>query len=262
MGKKGSAVLAKKILRGWRTAAPSFVMPGTVGENCRFLAGKADEVGIVFFQTRASLDYGPDDLPPDMAGLGLDYHVHLPLDLPWDKGPDEVARLVRLLARKVEFLGPRNYVLHPPGGAQGPEFLQRFVNRSARFGLGPDKLVLENVEECGLVEIWPLIMESGCKVCLDLGHMLAYSQTEILALPGLWERVEMFHIYSPGKPGPKPGHVHASLAGLDREGRALLREMAFKAAPGGTIMFEIFDWPGVSESIELFRTWAGEWEKE
>ena len=66
-----------------RLAAPSFVLPGTVAANARFLAHKVDEVALCFFEARACLAYGPEDLPPDLADLPLRWHVHLPVDQPW-----------------------------------------------------------------------------------------------------------------------------------------------------------------------------------
>ena len=50
-----------------RLAAPSFVLPGTVAENARFLSGRVDEMALCFFEAQACLKYGENDLPPDLA---------------------------------------------------------------------------------------------------------------------------------------------------------------------------------------------------
>ena len=47
------------------------MIPAGVAENARLLADKVDEVGLCLFETRACLDYGPHDLPPDLAALPL-----------------------------------------------------------------------------------------------------------------------------------------------------------------------------------------------
>ena len=72
-------------LPGRILAAPSWVMPGTVTENCAFLATVVDEIGLLFMESAACLAYGRQDLPDTLADLPLSYHLHLPLDLPMDE---------------------------------------------------------------------------------------------------------------------------------------------------------------------------------
>ena len=99
-----------------RLAAPSFVIPAGVAENARFLAGKVDEVGLCLFETSACLNYGPQDLPPDLAALPLRWHAHLPVDLPWPQKSTAAqsaypartaATLARQVLKKAAFLEPR-----------------------------------------------------------------------------------------------------------------------------------------------------------
>lgn len=101
-------------LKGRVLAAPSWVIPGTVAENCRFLSGKVDEVGLLFFEQDACLAYGKNDLPPWLADLGLGFHVHLPADLDWSRPALAAENCLRLMD-KVDFLNARLAVLHPPG---------------------------------------------------------------------------------------------------------------------------------------------------
>jgi hypothetical protein len=96
------------------TAAPSFLWPGTIAENCARLATTVPEVGLLFFETRSCLEYTDDDLPLSLAELGLRYHVHLPLDLPWAEGAEAVLETVHKLLAKCAFLQPWAAVLHPP----------------------------------------------------------------------------------------------------------------------------------------------------
>lgn len=107
-------------LRERTIAAPSWVVPDTLAANCRFLAGRVDEVGLLFFETKACLAYTRQDLPPDLAGLPLAWHVHLPLDLPWHD-PEETARVCLALMDKAAFLGARRAVLHPPQPHRMPQ---------------------------------------------------------------------------------------------------------------------------------------------
>ncbi|MDR2489320.1 MAG: hypothetical protein LBD42_07500 [Desulfovibrio sp.] len=70
------------LLPGRVLAAPSWVMPGTIVENCVFLATMVDEVGLLFMESASCLAYDKQELPDFLADLSLSYHVHLPVDLP------------------------------------------------------------------------------------------------------------------------------------------------------------------------------------
>ena len=227
-------------------AAPSFVWPERVGENCRRLKGMVDEVALLFFQTRASLEYDQQDLPPDLTDLGLTYHLHLPLDLPWESGPEEVHRLTRALKAKTQYLSPHGYVLHPPEDAGSlQEFLRLWSLRS-----DPARLFLENIRENDLASHWQLVQRYGCKVCLDLGHLLEHGQERLLELPGLWSHTRMLHAYSPA-----PGGGHTSLARLDEHGLSILQNALQNMHSDTVVVLEVFDPEDLHESLDIFRSW-------
>jgi hypothetical protein len=68
----------------------------------------------MLLETRGCQDYDAHDLPPDLPDLGLRYHAHLPVDLPWELGPRAVSDALSVLEQKIAFLYPCGYVLHPP----------------------------------------------------------------------------------------------------------------------------------------------------
>lgn len=237
-----------RIGRPW--AAPSFVVPGTAGENCRFLAGLAPEVGLLFFETQACMAYGPQDLPPELAGLGLRYHVHLPLDLPWERGVAAVWAVVRTLVDKAAFLAPWGYVLHPPDTV---DELAKLAALWAAYGLDPAALLLENVRGNDLAALLAPSAALGLSLCLDLGHLMAYNQP-IPELARDWRRVRMLHLCAPG-----PGGRHRPLAELDGAGRALLARLVAATGPRAVLMLEIFDAPGLFASAALLADWMEQW---
>ncbi len=240
---------------GVRWAAPSFVVPGTVAANCRVLAGTAPEVGLLLFETRACLDYGEADLAGDLAGLGLTYHVHLPLDLPWAAGADAVWAAVSGLVEKTAHLRPWGFVLHPPGGAEAEEALTALARRWAAQGLDPADLLLENVEGVDPGPWYALSRDLGLSLCLDLGHLLAYKQ-QVPAHARDWARVRMLHLYAPG--GLRGGRArHRPLPELDAAGRAGLRELWARAPHDAVRMIEVFELAGLTASVE----WLAEWTK-
>ncbi len=235
----------------WRLAATSFVIPGTVAENCRYLDSRTRETGLTFFETESCLAYDENDLPPELADLDMAWHVHLPLDLPWHLGPDKSWGKIKGLMDKTTYLKPWAYVLHPP---PDPDMLDDLADWLATTGLPPENLLLENIEGCDLTGMWPRIQKLGLGVCLDLGHILAYGQDEIFNLPGLKSRVGMLHVYSPG-----PGARHESLAKLDDKGKETLKKMLNLLTPGKTVTLEVFDGEALSASRSALEAWAAEW---
>jgi hypothetical protein len=238
-------------LPGRFLALPSWVFPGSLAENCRFLAGRADEAGLLFFAASSSLAYGPEDIPPDLGDLPLRFHVHLPLDLPW-KMPAEAARICFALLEKTAFLHPGRAVLHPPPQGRGAtKILIAFLENFAARGGSPGIFLLENTRENDLRSLVPPAEDYDLHFCIDMGHILAYGQEKLLGDDALLARTELLQISASG---PK-GDEHLPLTALDAGGVALARRL-FRAAPRqAVIMLELFHWPHVEISLPLIRQW-------
>ena len=236
---------AAKAKISWPVAAPSFVRPAGIAENCAFLAGIVDEVGLCLFETEACLAYGPDDLPPGLAGLGLRFHVHLPLDLDWNDPPACWAA-VKALVDMTAPLAPHAFVLHPDAAAPPQEIARQF----RAMGIAPERVLLENIKGQTLTDLWPGIIAAGLGVCLDTGHILAYSQQPLLELEGLWQRVRMVHLSAPDPARPSR---HAGLTQLDRDGRKLLHTVLENLHESATVMIEVFDEPGLMTSLDFLE---------
>jgi hypothetical protein len=236
-------------------AAPSWVWPGTVADNCQKLAGIFPEVSLMFLEAQACLAYGRKDLPPDLAGLPLRWHVHLPIDLDWPHGAKTAMESVEALARKAAFLSPWSFVLHPPpGGAKERRALLAEVSRLWRdAGREPRDLLLENTRDAGPVELLALSRDLGFGLCLDLGHIMAYEQ----ALPALRKfagQVRMLHLNAPG---PKAGHL--PLTRLSPDGKGLLRGLLEAAGRDAVLTLEIFEPQGLFDSVGWLAHAIEEW---
>lgn len=242
-------------------AAPSYVWPGTIVENCARLAGQVDEVGLLFFESDACLAYTERDLPRSLAKLGLRYHVHLPLDLPWHEGPEAAWAVVSALLDKCAFLSPWAAVLHPPAttvcpatkkwvsplhpGTDLDHFLDLWI--ASRPAVRP---LVENTRENDLSLLWPVIQAREAGVCLDLGHLLAFSQ-ETDKIPGLWPHVGMVHLNAPGPQGE-----HWSLRRLDSSGQKRMAGILARICPGTVLMLEVFTPRDFQESLAVIREWS------
>jgi hypothetical protein len=247
----------------WRLAAPSCVLPGTVLENCRFLAGRVDSVGLCLFESAPCLAYTDADLPLELASLpGRDgqpmrYHAHLPLDLPWHQGPEAVARVCIALATGLAHLRPEAFVLHPPADVDA---LERFLAIWQAGGQDPSLLCLENIADNDLAQTLPLTYAYNCGFCMDFGHALAYGQQWLLEHGDFLARTRMLHVYAPGARGAVPGHRHLPLPCLEPLDLVILERFldAVSQARGteaGLLVLELFSWSGIEESLDLVAPW-------
>lgn len=199
----------------------------------------------MLLETGGCLDYDERDLPPGLPALGLTYHAHLPLDLPWEDGPQAVAAAVSGLEQKIAFLGPRGYVLHPPAPGRLSGLLERRPDLASR-------LWLENTGLSDLTEVWDEMMALGLGVCLDVGHMVSYGQEGIMDLPGFFDRVRILHVY-----GGESGRGHE---GLDRlPDPELLRRILRQVRGDETLVVEIFSLPELERSLGLLKSWLARW---
>jgi hypothetical protein len=234
-------------------AAPSFVLPAGVGENSLFLADYFPEIALLFFEADACLAYTDDNLPPALADLDCTWHVHMPLDLDWNEGLDPVWRKIDGLLDKAAFLAPRGHVLHPP---TAPDMLLPLAARLRDKGMDPALFLIENIRGYSLTPIWEEIVEGGFSTCLDIGHILAYDQFDVLDLPGLWPTVRMLHVY-----GGEKRMQHHPLPRLDKAGRKLLRTLLAQA-PDATVTLEVFNEKGLFQSLDQLGQWLASWRDE
>ncbi|MGE4420790.1 MAG: cobamide remodeling phosphodiesterase CbiR [Pseudodesulfovibrio sp.] len=234
-------------------AAPSAVLPAGLAENGAFLADYFPEIAVLFFETEACLAYTDEDLPAHLADLPCSWHVHLPLDLPWKAGFETVWQKIDGLLDKIALVSPRAYVLHPP---DGPDMLPLLADRLRDKGVDPALFLIENVGGRSLTEVWDEVVEGGFSACLDIGHIQAYDQRDVLQLPGLWERVRMLHVY-----GAERDRRHWPLNELDPVGQVLLRTMLERASDF-TVTLELFRRTELFDSLDLFGQWFAGWRQE
>lgn len=264
-------VLLTELRNRRRMAAPSWVLPAGIPENCRFLAGRVDEAGLLFFEAEACLAYGKKELPADLAVLPLSYHIHLPLDLPWhtpEASADTCASLLgscaflagdpeaRLLRSAVlsNNIRPLDAVLHPPDTfTDASELMRRFVARFIDLGIDPSCLLLENTPENDLCALEDLVLETGMHICMDLGHMAACGQERLLTRQALLERTRLLHLSAPLIVGSSIRH--GSLGRLKPEHAALGQRLCRSVPASATVMLEVFAWNDFKQSLPVLQSW-------
>jgi hypothetical protein len=231
-------------------AAPSAVLPAGLAENSLFLADYFPEIAVLFFETEACLAYTDEDLPARLADLPCSWHVHMPLDLPWRAGFETAWQKIDGLLDKIAPVSPKAYVLHPP---DAPDALLPLAARLRDKGVDPARFLIENVGQCSLTTVWDEVVEGGYSACLDIGHIQAYGQRDILQLPGLWERVRMLHVY-----GAERDMRHHPLRELDPVGQVLLKTMLERCSDF-TVTLEVFRQEELFDSLDLFARWFARW---
>lgn len=227
-------------------AAPSCVIPGTVAENAHFLTGRVTEVALCFFETQPCLAYGVEDLPMGLKELNISWHVHLPVDLPWEAGGRAAAAMALALMGKVDYLSPRVAVLHPPHSPQAHTLLHDFISLWREHTEQP--LLLENIDTAPLVDLQPLIMEANFGICLDVAHALGYGQDALLNNSVLLEKVALVHWSAPGQQDQ-----HLPLTALTPEEWHIAHRVAQKLPSDAHHVLEIFHWNGVETSAPLLQ---------
>ncbi|WP_035075613.1 cobamide remodeling phosphodiesterase CbiR [Maridesulfovibrio zosterae] len=240
-------LFANKTSCFYKLAAPSWVIPGNIAENCRYLAGKVDEIALLFFETESCLSYTEEDLPSDLAECGLSFHIHHPLDLPWHKGGARVAEIVLALNEKAAHLNPLRHVVHPPAAGNTAEGnLRDFASSLNGAGIRAEQVLFENTKINSLGEDVAVIRDLGFKICLDLGHILAYAQQSILKYGDFAGLVDMIHLNSPGI-----GGKHESLELLDDEGINILNQIFDLLSADGTVTVEVFEEKSFFNSLQF-----------
>lgn len=233
-----------------RFAAPSWVMPGDIEKNAVFLEGRVREIGLCFFETKASLAYGAADLPKSLADLDVDWHAHLPADLPWEAGGAIAADICARLLEKIAFLKPRAAVLHPPRASRQSllgEFARAWDNN--RFC----PVLLENVAYCDVYDLGgEFLHKHDFGFCLDVAHAMTYGQWRMLA-SALPEKAALWHWSAPGD-----GDEHLPLTRLAPAELGLAKTLLRRAAPDAIQMLEIFDWRGAPASMAILENLRAE----
>ncbi|MDQ7032514.1 MAG: cobamide remodeling phosphodiesterase CbiR [Desulfonauticus sp.] len=232
-----------------RLAAPSYVLGGDILQNCLFLKDYVSGVYLAFFQTMACLNYSKQDLPLCLKDLGLRYHIHFPLDLSWEN-PEQEAKICVELWNKAALLSPWCGVLHPPATL---EALEIFIQTWVKLGRKADEILLENIKDRNLRVFWPLVQKTGLNVCLDIGHLLAYDQEDILFLPGFWNRVKMLHVY-----GLEKDNKHYGLEFLGDRGWKILKN-ALSKTESVEVVLELFDRKSFLSSYEFLKNRSLDW---
>ena len=207
-------------------------------------------------ETSACLAYGPDDLPKMPCDLA--FHAHLPLDLSWEtesaRDAEEAgkknARICLRLFARIAHLAPWCVVLHPP---KDMETAQAML--TAFFGVWRAAcacpVLLENTRWCDTALLADSCLEptnhGADGLCLDLGHLMRYHQTDLLE-PRVLAKTAMVHWNLADQKGR-----HLPLTAMKKEDEHLFFHVMEHVPATCLHVLEIFDWQGVAKSLPIVQ---------
>jgi sugar phosphate isomerase/epimerase len=246
----GQALPFLKQKFAFRLATTSYIIPGAILPNVRFLGPHLDEVELVLFESQDLNNLPTPAEIGELANLAEDfdltYNVHLPGDLFF--GDPEPALRQAFCATALNFyertlaLNPIAYVLHLDSrkangeGEADQVAWRRRVHESLDTlrskGLDLRQVVVENLEY-PLERIAPFAETFGMDLCLDIGHLLRYGHDPGEQLEAFLAKSAMVHLH-----GVKDGQDHLGLQHIPPQTWDIICQ-ALKEFRGG-VSLEVF----------------------
>jgi Xylose isomerase-like TIM barrel. len=246
-------------MKPYRLGATSYLKPAGYTENLNFLAGKVDDVALLFFEPlkkEDSLDWIQTALQLK-AKHGLSYSVHLPVEGKL-ASVDPVARACAVqdcveVIESLSDLDPFAYVCHAEG--ECPEVLKAdnlVALEASLCELGaacgdPRRICVENVD-LPHATMRDALQAAGVSICYDVGHALQRGQSVLDELEQWLPECRVLHLH-----GVRNGRDHQSLDTLPGElFRGILELFTRETAHSGRILtLELFDETRWARSMEL-----------
>ncbi|WP_223292736.1 cobamide remodeling phosphodiesterase CbiR [Breznakiella homolactica] len=232
-------------------SVPSWVIPGTYGENLRFLADKAavGNVELLFF----ICDAGVRDLLEEEFSIisGFKRRFSFTAHLPDEILPEHEDLIIRLRPLV------RHFIVHPPKdprrNRKTAELLVKWEERyRAAEDPGPGLFLIENTTLPRFESLMAELPETA-GICMDTGHLLLESADPSAFFDAHRHRIGEIHLHG-------TDHAAARLDGKLPDHRALRRDTPWLEGflPkirdfSGITNIEVFSWKEAEESIALLE---------
>lgn len=239
----------------FRTALTSFVYPAGYVENIQALGPYADEIELLFLESKHPGDLPDKDLLRKLDDLkqefNLTYNIHLPADLR-PASPDkhlaqkDTATLRRFVERTL-ILAPTSFCLHLPydDAPQFPERCYATISALLACGINSRQLTVENLDY-PLTILADVVEALEMDVCFDIGHTLAYGTGFETHRDVFRGRIEVVHLHAPGNGRDE----HNDLSCLGAYWPPILE---FLAGFDGTVALELFSIQKLNASLKFLE---------
>jgi hypothetical protein len=221
-------------------AVPSWVIPGTYGENLRFLADKGEitTVELLFFIYDQGVKSEFERELDEISGFKgrFSYTAHLP-----DPVLPDHEELIRLLDPLV-----KHFIVHggdknaADGGATVLEYFK------AKFGA--DRFVLENttMERFTSVE---KNMSADTKICMDTGHLVLEGHSPTEYFTRFAGRISEIHLHGVDQEAAATDGILPDHRGLRGDEDWFHEIVPFLREFSGVINLEVFNWKEVQKTL-------------
>jgi adenosylcobalamin phosphodiesterase len=240
-------------------AVPSYIYPADISENLEKLQYAVDEIELLLFEGADFSNLPTEAEIEQFSALGrkskLRYNIHLPLDMDiCAVSAAERAQAVERLNFIVKLTAPLNpttYTLHLYRQDRGTleEWRSNVRDSLGKLIITPGKISVETLDY-DLRDIDDVLIEHGCGICLDIGHIIAngYDFAEIYR--HFNKRVTIFHLHGVNQ---ATGKDHLALGNLPEEQLAEIGKLISGTKFNGTLSLEIFSLGNLIASVEPLK---------
>ncbi|MBC2602881.1 cobamide remodeling phosphodiesterase CbiR [Puniceicoccus vermicola] len=232
----------------FRVGTTSFIIPADYGPNIQFLAGKTEDIALLFFESlkpNTELSW-LEEARTLQDRHDLTFTVHLPADIRLASTRESLrAQAIascETIMRMLAPLQPKAYVCHADGDSEQPlnrselTALSRSLIRLGECCGDASRICVENVRESHDT-LRPALQDSGASICYDLGHAILRDQPVLQELRQWLPHCRVLHLH-----GVKEGRDHHPLSELPPH---LLQEVleifgSPEGPPNRTLTLELF----------------------
>ncbi len=241
----------------FRLGSTSYIYPADILPNVQRLAGIVEDVELVLFEV-ADASNLPDahtisELRRIARVYGMTYTVHLPTDLElgargrkWIQSVEKARQVIE----RTRPLEPWAYIIHLTPCRTGDQSSWERMSTEALKLLSeetgnPEVLAVENLENCPLEHVSPILDQIPVSLCLDVGHLWMAGADPLPILQTHLKRARVLHLHGVNQ------RDHASLlwAPIDSL-RASLAEVVRQEFEG-VITLEVFSAEDFFPSLNL-----------
>ncbi|MGB9776086.1 MAG: cobamide remodeling phosphodiesterase CbiR [Anaerolineae bacterium] len=232
--------------RKFRLGSTSWVYPADIPSNVWRLTGLVEDVELVLFEGEEASNLPHRETVAALRRIatryGMSYTVHLPTDLQLGSEGDQWAVSVEKALRVIRItrpLAPWAYIVHlNPDGAKDPTRWQERCTEAlevlAREAGGPEVLSVENLENCPLEQLIPILDRVPVGLCLDVGHLWLRGREPVPLLRACPDRLRVVHLHGVNQ------RDHESLSWVPADSlRAVLKEL-IRQEYKGVVTLEVF----------------------
>jgi sugar phosphate isomerase/epimerase len=238
----------------FRLGTTSYVIPGDLVENARWLAPRVDDMELVLFELDDVSNFPDPETVDTLKAIAdeasFSYTVHFPGDIYLGAADEsERTRSIQKCLSVYEMMQPLDpfaYVLHFHGDRRGEmpsedirrwrKHLDASIGQILDAGLPGHMICVETLDyPFGLVE--DIVRDHGLSVCLDAGHLLMYGYPVDEYFARYFDRCRVVHLH-----GMQNGEDHHDISAIDAHHLALLFEwLRGVKADQCVVTLEMFD---------------------